>query len=205
MNLVRKSKLIFTVLICLLLLLCPLAGCVETLSSSKISESVKNLSFHIMVSTEDPIPETANFVWGPQYFKLNYDKSIDLERASARIQSAIRREMEKKKYRLVESVEESEVTIGFAAALGASIDENALNKAYGEKFEFSFPLVKKDASRSYQQGALIIDVLDNRAKKLLWRGAVIADIDMEVSEQEKDKRAASIIGALLRSFPKPKI
>lgn len=193
-----------TQILCVLAMFSLFAGCLANSSQLHIAESVKNPSVHIMVNKAVSIPKTAKYSWGPNYFKVKDHQSIDLDAAVSRIRNAVREEMEKKQYVFVESADEADVLIGFALALDASIDETDLNKAYGKEFEFSFPVTEGGQTLSYHHGALLIDFVDTHAKKLLWRGALVAEVDMDVSEKAKDERAGPIVRALLDCFPKPK-
>lgn len=50
---------------------------------------------------------------------------------------------------------------------------------------------------------LIVDVVDRKAKHLMWRGAILAEIDMAWPETRKQERCDAAVGELLRLFPRP--
>ena len=64
------------------------------------------------------------------------------------------------------------------------------------------PPLDASAPIQYKQGALIVDIVDARNKRLLWRGAITAGIDLNVSEELKQRRIRAAVVELLRHFPK---
>lgn len=189
----------------LVLLTSYLSSCGHFHSNISESEITKNSSFHIMVNSEESIPLAGTFSWGPQYFKLNYKQEFDLTGLNERLRKAIRHEMKGKGFYFIESEEHADVLVGYAVALDAAIDELTFNQAYGDEFKLSFPIPEMNQELFYHHGALIIDVLDNKSKKLLWRGAVTADVKLNVREDKKKQRTQTAIKTLLESFPNPKV
>ena len=55
----------------------------------------------------------------------------------------------------------------------------------------------------YERGALIVDLVDREAKHLIWRGAILAEIDMTWPEARKQERCDAAVAELMRSFPRP--
>jgi hypothetical protein len=49
-----------------------------------------------------------------------------------------------------------------------------------------------------------VDFVDSKSRKLLWRGAIMAGVSMDVSGHEKDRRVRHGVHILLGHFPKPK-
>ena len=55
----------------------------------------------------------------------------------------------------------------------------------------------------YRRGTLIVDIAETKTKHLLWRGAIMADVDLSVSEDQKRLRTEGAIEELLKHYPKP--
>jgi hypothetical protein len=53
----------------------------------------------------------------------------------------------------------------------------------------------------YEEGTLILDVLDPVTKKLLWRSSVSAVIDRGASPEKRKARIGEAVGKMLASFP----
>jgi len=189
----------------LILIACYLCSCTTGEISLEQFKSVRNASFNIMVSTEEVLPQSGTFFWGPQLFKLDYNREFDLTELNDRLRDAIDQELRRKGINYLDSEENADLLVGYAIAVGASIDENDLNQTYGDEFNFSFPATEGGQERSFEKGVVIIDIVNNQSKKLLWRGVVMADVKVDVSETEKKKRTKAAIKSLLSNYPKPDV
>jgi hypothetical protein len=56
----------------------------------------------------------------------------------------------------------------------------------------------------YEEGSLILDVVDAPSKKLVWRGAATAIIDPDATPEERTKRINEAIAKVLAKFPPSK-
>lgn len=54
---------------------------------------------------------------------------------------------------------------------------------------------------TFARGSLVLEVTDARSKKALWRAAVMADIVVDVSPKERERRTREAIAEILRRFP----
>ena len=70
-------------------------------------------------------------------------------------------------------------------------------------FPIAVPEPVGDQQLDYHQGALIVDFVHSESRQLLWRGAIIADVSMDVSERDKDRRVRHALRVLLAHFPRP--
>lgn len=163
---------------------------------------LRNPSLNIMVDRENRIPKSCRYVWGPHYYRVQSDAKFNLAEVDERLRSSIKNELDRRGYH--EAEENSELIVSFAAGLNAELDDISINNAYGDEFRFSFPQATPDKNRIYSKGALVIDVLDAKTRKLYWRGTILADLDMKANEQAKDRRVKQAVRALLDHFPIPR-
>jgi hypothetical protein len=56
----------------------------------------------------------------------------------------------------------------------------------------------------YQEGTLILDFIDPKAKELIWRGTAIGVVEPSLSPQERHKRLNTAVADILANFPPPK-
>ena len=56
---------------------------------------------------------------------------------------------------------------------------------------------------SHDADAFIVDFVDRESRKLLWRGAIMAEITIVDSDTVKERRARLCVQLLLDHFPKP--
>lgn len=92
--------------------------------------------------------------------------------------------------------------VGFAFLSGASLSEAELNTSYGDLLVFPTP-VERNASLNYSTGVLILDIVERERRHLLWRGAIKADIEIDLPDDRKQARCDSAIRELLRHYPSP--
>ena len=160
-----------------------------------------NPSFHILVSTEQAIPEKGTFDFDTKLFKINYAEDLDLAAIDERVVTSLEAELKRKGFK--RATENPDVWVSYAVAMDASISGSDFNEAYAEEFPIEVPEPEPGQDLNYHQGALIVDFVESESRKLLWRGAIMADVSMEVSEREKDRRVRHGVHVLLGHFPKP--
>ena len=161
-----------------------------------------NPSIHVLFTAEDPIPDAGSFAWGMHYFSVKQDLGVDLDAVNQRLHASLEAELARHGFKPAEA--DTDLIVGYAVALGTDLDESVFNLAYGEEFNFTFPPAQTGEHRIYPQGCLIIDILDARSSRLVWRGTIRAGLDSQLSESAKDLRARQAVKLLLDQFPRPK-
>jgi hypothetical protein len=179
-----------------------LGACAALSSCFHSAGLIRNPSLNIMVDSTAQIPKSGAYSWGPHFYRLSGAGDVDLEKVDQRLRGAIKRELARRGYQ--EGSEGSPLIVGFAAGLNAGLDDIAFNESYGDIFNGAFPTAPPGENRAYAKGALVIDVLDAKTRKLLWRGAIIADVAAQATEQQKDRRVSQGVQALLDNFPVPR-
>lgn len=53
----------------------------------------------------------------------------------------------------------------------------------------------------YQQGTLILDVIDSRSKQLIWRSFAQGAIDPYAPTEKREQRLNDVVGRMLANFP----
>lgn len=69
-----------------------------------------------------------------------------------------------------------DVLVSYALAAAGEINDDELNRAYSDLLDA--PAGGKEAGLYYKRGVLILDLVDRKSKHSLWRGAIMAAIDM---------------------------
>jgi len=174
-------------------------GCLPVHESDEVL--LRNPSFHIMVNDEATIPESATYGFSTKVFKLESPEEFDLAEVDRRIVAAIDAELAGKDYR--RAATDPEILVSFALAVDSEISAADLNAAYADDFPIEFPEMGLGQELAYHQGALIVDFVDPRSKKLLWRGAIFAGLDPSISEDAKKRRTREAVRILLGHFPQP--
>ncbi len=53
----------------------------------------------------------------------------------------------------------------------------------------------------YEEGTLIVDIVDNRSRKLVWRGTAVRTIDPQATPEEKTEHINEAVARIFESFP----
>lgn len=75
---------------------------------------------------------------------------------------------------------------------------------YGWNYVYSPVWIEQSASYTYNQGSLILDVVDAKSEKLIWRGSAQANVDdVNTQQQRKNLMNEAVRGMLAKFPPKP--
>lgn len=160
---------------------------------------LKNPSVRILMDRVQKAPVSGSFGWGYCFFRVAQIPDLNLSVVDERLHNAMRSELTRKG--LVFAETEPDVLVSYALASAAEIDDEELNKAYGDIL--NAPAAEKETDLHYNLGVLVLDIVDRKSKHLLWRGAIMAEIDMAWPEERKQERCDAAIGALLKYYPHP--
>lgn len=162
---------------------------------------LKNPSIRVLVDERNPMPKSGTMGWGKSVFRVESSPDLELATVNERLQQALRIGFTKKG--LVYAEENPDFLVSIAMAAGAEIDEGELNRTYGDFLQMPASETNAAENLSYKRGVLIVDLVDRKAKHLLWRGAIMAEIDMSWPEARKQERCDAAVGELMRFFPRP--
>lgn len=160
-----------------------------------------NPSFHILVHEEHPIPDSGTFTFDTKVFKIGPEEHVDLSEVDVRITAALRAELEGKGFREVSKG--GDLKVSYAVAMNAPLSGADINAAYSDEFPIQALVKVNEHDMHYKEGALIVDFVESRSRTLLWRGAIMAEIEGGLSDRDKDRRAALATRILLGNFPRP--
>lgn len=164
---------------------------------------LRDPSVHFIVDNTRKLPVAGTYDWGYTVFRVANLPEFDLNTADQRIHGALQNTLAARGF--VKTNANPDLMVSYALASDASLDEKTLNEAY-EGAVVSPPTISGNAKEpaKYRRGTLIIDIVETKTKHLLWRGAIMAEIELGVSEQEKDLRVKAVVAELLKNYPKPK-
>jgi hypothetical protein len=102
--------------------------------------------------------------------------------------------------------------VGYHTAVEGRLDAAAVNSYYGYGFDWSpwhypgRPEVQTDTYlRYYEEGVLIIDIVDARSNQLVWRGTARADLKRDATDEEREARVSKAVRKLLDDFPPQRV
>lgn len=160
-----------------------------------------NPSVRILVDQGSAAPTSGSFGFGMSVFRVESSPQDGLAALDTRLRSALRSGFAREG--LVYAEEAPDYLVSYALAAGEAIDEAELNRKYGDALQLPPAQSAESASVYYQRGVLIVDVVAREAKRLLWRGAILAEINMNWPEARKQERCDAAVGYLLGFYPSP--
>jgi hypothetical protein len=133
---------------------------------------------------------------------------------SSRVHEAVDRELAARGYRKVALNENPDFRIGWQGAIENKLDVQTINTTYGYGWgpwygygPYGPGMAVGGAGypqtyvEEYQQGSLILDVVDNAANKLVWRGSAQARLAENPSAEKRQERIDKAVHEMLEKFP----
>jgi hypothetical protein len=117
------------------------------------------------------------------------------------VRSAVDRELAAKGYTKVTSA-----VLDFEVSYQAFVADKASSVTVGEQYSpggvWSTASWYTDTYH-YEQGMLVLGIIDPKSAKLVWRGTVAAVFDPTASAEKREKRINEAVRELLKKFPPP--
>jgi hypothetical protein len=143
------------------------------------------------------------FEWLAEKQQLTGDVRLDNPTLHQRIRSAIERELERRGYRKAESG--GDFGVGYHLSLTQRHDVSTVQRHYGYGPEWqgrSGPT--ETVVTEWQEGTLVIDVVDWEADRLVWRGQAIGRVQESLTPVEREQRVIEAVQEMLAGFPPDK-
>ena len=172
------------------------AACAET-STGGTADGLTGLENARFLTGAQPLrklPKSGMFHFAP--FEMPDDPRFDAGTAERRVRAGITRELTDKGY--VYGGTDPVFVVRVRLVLDEKVDAFAPVRYAGKESPWIRPV---DGSGSFEKGALIIDLLDPKDEWTLWRGVCAAQILVDASEKEKERRVELIVRRLLEGFP----
>jgi hypothetical protein len=134
------------------------------------------------------------YAWLPQPATPDANHNPILE---AKVRQAVDRDLSVKGYRRADSGT-PDFLVGWHASTQTKADVQTVDAYYGLGWGFVVP---QTYVREYQQGTLIIDIVDGATRTLVWRGSAQADLGSNPSSGDTVKKVDEAAGKILDRFP----
>ena len=105
------------------------------------------------------------------------------------------------------SVEEADLLVNYLTKVDKKINVDTFNNNfgynpyYGPGWGWGGSMQTQTTVREYEVGTLIIDLVDNKTDKLVWRGSVADTIRDHNTPQERVEIINNAIGQVMSAFP----
>jgi len=129
------------------------------------------------------------------------EKDID-SLSEKRLRSAIENELPRRGLTKVEDAADLSVT--FQISVQHKIETSNASVGVGYGWGPAHIGVSKSPTRSYDEGTLVLDLVDLKTKTLVWRGTAKGTVDKDYSPEEREGRIKTAVAELLRDYPPKK-
>jgi hypothetical protein len=162
-------------------------GCAATRTSSDYDPAANFASYH-------------SYGWLPDLPAATGDPRADNPLLHERIRTNIDRVMKSKGFALSE---DPDVLITYHVSTAQKLDVDTWNSGVGYYGGWGYGWgIPQTTVRQYEEGTLIIDVIDARAKKVIWRGTGTRRLaEGQLDPAERDQRVFESVNDTLAGFP----
>ena len=94
--------------------------------------------------------------------------------------------------------------VGYHAAVQDKVDVRTINRAYGYGPGWGAGRGQFTSStyvREYAEGTLILDFVDSRSNRLVWRGSAQAEVYSYSTPEQREARIDDAVAQILETFP----
>jgi hypothetical protein len=105
--------------------------------------------------------------------------------------------------------EETDFQVGYHAAVQGQMEVSNIDSYYGYGVPRSSPWTyynagseqQQSAARYYNQGVIVIDIVDVRLNRLVWRGTAQAEVKDDVEPDQQQARIREAVRKIMADFP----
>ena len=122
----------------------------------------------------------------------------------ARVKQAVNQYLQARGYRLVD--QNPDFKVGWHGAIDQKLDIGTMDTYYGYGWgpwysPYSVGAVPQTYVREYEEGTLILDVVDAASNKLVWRGTAQAELSTDASAEDRQKKLNEAVNKIFDEFP----
>jgi uncharacterized protein DUF4136 len=142
------------------------------------------------------------YSWLPEKQGLNTRVYNDV--VEARVKQAVDQYLQSRGYQLVD--QNPDFKVGWHGAIDQKLDVNTMDSYYGYGWgpwygPYYTAAVPHTYVREYEEGTLILDVVDAASNKLVWRGTAQAELSSKSSVEKRQERLNEAVEKIFEDFP----
>ncbi|NBD08684.1 MULTISPECIES: DUF4136 domain-containing protein [Corallococcus] len=144
---------------------------------------------------------TYSWLSQPQH---SQDTRVNNDITDAQVKGAVDRDLQSRGYKRVDESDNPDFLIGWQGAITQQLSADTVDSYYGypwDPFWGSFYGPTQTYVRQYDVGTLIVDVVDAKAKTLVWRGTAQADLGASPSIQGTNNKLNEGVQKMMERFP----
>ncbi len=155
--------------------------------------SVSNPDIKVLTSKE--------FTWSDKSRYVYEDNRLEGFPLKKNFQNDIKTKLISNGFTFTESLQNASIFVGYVIALESSLNDMDINNLYGINPGFINKEKEKNKNK-YEKGTIIIDIIESRTNRMIWRGAMQGMAEFGIPDNEREERLSSAVNRLLDEFLK---
>ena len=136
--------------------------------------------------------------WKPGLRKNLPDPRVDSGLVDSRVKSSVTADLQKKGY-VLRASGKPDFLIAYHVALKGKFDSRRLNYHPHRPDPGGWEV---NIRSTYEQGTLILDMVDAKTERLIWRGTAKARVRLDDNQVARENKVHAAVKKLLKKFPK---
>jgi hypothetical protein len=159
----------------------------------------------IRVTTDyDPAADftkVRSYAWLDEQSGVQGDRADVTSLLDRRVRRSVDTELQKKGLSSVDRAG-ADALVTYHLGVETKLDVNTIDTGYGYgRGWYRGGVSTHTTVTEYQEGTLLIDLVDPKAKQLIWRGSGQARIRRSSTPEEREQRIDEAVAEILKSFP----
>jgi hypothetical protein len=159
----------------------------------------------VRVATDyDPSADFSNvrsYAWFDEQSGVQGDRPDVESLLDRRVRGAVDAELQRKGLARVDK-SAAKMLVSYHLGVEKKLDVDTINTGYGYGRYGRYGGISTETTvREYQEGTLLIDMIDPASKQLVWRGSGQARIREYSSPEDREKRINEAVKQILEEFP----
>lgn len=138
------------------------------------------------------------YAWVSSGQEATGDRRLDSSLVDSRIRTAVNAQLRAKGY-LASLDGRPDFFVTYRAGMKDMMKGAATQRYIGDRAHGTFTTVSD--IQPYNEGTLVIDVVDANTQQLVWQAFVKAELDQSLSPEQRDARVNAVVRAMLARFP----
>lgn len=142
-----------------------------------------------------------SYAWLDERSGVQGDRADVTSLLDRRVRRSVDAELQRKGLSAVGRAE-ADVLVTYHLGVETKLDVNTIDTGYGYgRSRYRAGVSTHTTVTEYQEGTLLIDVIEPKSKQLIWRGSGQARIRRSSTPEQREERIDQAVAQILESFP----
>ena len=166
------------------------------------TSAISQVNKYAVISVSNPdikVLSSKVFSWKERSRYVYDDERLGEFPLENRFQNDIKNKLTSNGFTFTESTQNASILVGYVLALESSLSDMDVNNLYGLNPGFMDKEKEKDKNK-YEKGTIVIDIIEARTNRMIWRGAIQGMAEFGIPDNEREERLRNVANTLLDEF-----